>query len=72
MNCLSLERTVENLYCNNCWDCQEYPKPVPYQDGNAWCCGKGENLQVGTSEFGDTPQEAAPKFRAEWKKWNAR
>ena len=31
-------------------------------DGNAWCVLLGENLQVGTCGFGDTPAEALASF----------
>lgn len=33
-----------------------------FKDGNKWCCLYGEDLQVGISGFGDTPERAVEDF----------
>jgi hypothetical protein len=43
-------------------------KPSLTKDGNQWCFLLGPNLQDGVAGFGDTPEQAAAAFDAEWKK----
>lgn len=41
-------------------------KPRVFQDGTAWCCLYGDNLQEGVAGFGDTPAQACAAFDIAW------
>ena len=41
-------------------------KPRLFLDGNMWCALLGENLQIGVSAFGESPDEAMQKFDKAW------
>lgn len=41
-------------------------RPRMFPDGNKWCALYGDNLQEGVAGFGDSPEEAARQFDAEW------
>jgi hypothetical protein len=47
-------------------------KPEVFQDGDAWCCLLGENIQVGVVGFGDTPDKACAAFDQVWHNGNAK
>jgi hypothetical protein len=41
-------------------------KPKLSLDGDAWCAMYGDNLQVGVSGFGRTPNDAMKSFDTAW------
>lgn len=41
-------------------------RPSIFLDGDKWCLLYGENLQEGVAGFGDTPEQAALDFDANW------
>jgi len=43
-------------------------RPKLYMDGSWWCALYGENIQVGVSAFGETPEEAMKNFDIAWTK----
>jgi hypothetical protein len=50
--------------------CQLY-KPRVFRDGDKWCALYGDDLQVGVSGHGRTPEEATRQFDENWFKFVA-
>jgi hypothetical protein len=41
-------------------------RPVLSKDGNMWCALYGENIQIGVTGFGETPDAAMREFDKAW------
>jgi hypothetical protein len=41
-------------------------RPQLFADGTMWCTLLGENLQIGVSGFGETPEKAMAAFDEAW------
>ncbi len=42
-------------------------RPTVKRDGDEWCALLGDNIQVGVSGFGMSPEEACRAFDAAWR-----
>jgi hypothetical protein len=42
-------------------------RPRVFPDGDMWCALLGDDLQIGVSGFGKTPQEACAAFDEAWR-----
>lgn len=42
-------------------------RPRVFADGDMWCALLGDDLQIGVSGFGKTPQEACSAFDEAWR-----